>query len=783
MTDGETLLTSRRKRMATRRPVAVSLLIGACAIWMGLVGLAAASSDQVGLNSVRRAHVQADCEVAPASDGTTNWGAVATPVGGEACHPEIDVSDAAWENWGRVPPSDVVIRISLDGQNVVQLPEVVGQPAGEIGAGSGQPCQTGAAGLDPKWTEVTRWDAAIQSATQLVYQETGVQVPTNVVRSIVMIESGGDPNAGPAYGLMQVTAGAIGKYDLARTQSDPAYGIYAGSKELALRYLDSKKLPWENVIVGYFSGHYIPNGAKDDFNSDFQYQDRFKQLFTELEAVAPGDRACTTTAAGGLSSIWGNMLFNGGPPPTSQDFGPTDFSRFVHPEWYTYALEYGFTEPGHTGLDVAIPAGTPLYAPMDSTVICAGTGNGNGEDSCAAFLSSYGGATSGRLQLKLPNGDMLILGHVNESLVRPGDQVKAGQEVGISGGMNGDHVHVEYRTRDATTGSGWRLLNPHGPLDGVAITVTPGPARTVTPMTQPTPTTEPTAPSASPEAIPDASPEASPDASPDASPEVSSEVDVDVGLVEVAIATPIPASPEASPIASPMALPEDDLDLDGLTVEQETTAGTKPDNPDSDGDGLLDGDEVLVYLTNPLNGDTDGDGLPDFNEVMQYGTNPSNPDSDGDGFNDFNEINAGTNPNDSASFTGSPNAVAVDSDGDGLTDAQEAELQTDPNNADSDFDGYGDYEEASVGSNPNDPASFPGNTAVDSDGDGIPDDDEADYGTDASNADTDLDGLSDGQEVQTYFTNPLSIDTDGDGADDAFEVSSGTNPNDSGSFP
>src|SRR5262245_4914046 len=263
---------------------------------------------------------------------------------------------------------------------------------------------------------------------------------------------------------MQVTASTIGSYDVARARSDPGYGIYAGTKELALRYLDSGKLPWENVVVGYFSGHYVPNGASDQFSTDFQYPQKFKDLFAELESVAPGDRPCAGTSAVGLASVWGNKLFDGAPPPISQGFGPTDFSVNVHPEWYTYSLDYGFTQPGHTGLDVAVPAGTPLYAPEDSTVVCAGTGNGDGEDSCAAFLSAYGGPTSGRLQLRLPNGDMLIYGHVDASLVTPGQQVKAGQEVGISGGFNGDHVHVEYRTKDPSTVSGWRIVDPHGPL-------------------------------------------------------------------------------------------------------------------------------------------------------------------------------------------------------------------------------------------------------------------------------------------------------------------------------
>lgn len=47
---------------------------------------------------------------------------------------------------------------------------------------------------------------------------------------------------------------------------------------------------------------------------------------------------------------------------------------------------------------------------------------------------------------------------------------------------------------------------------------------------------------------------------------------------------------------------------------------------------------------------------------------------------------------------------------------------------------------------------------------------EKQFGTDARKADTDGDKLSDGQEVNTYLTNPLKVDTDGDGLSDANEV-------------
>jgi hypothetical protein len=67
-----------------------------------------------------------------------------------------------------------------------------------------------------------------------------------------------------------------------------------------------------------------------------------------------------------------------------------------------------------------------------------------------------------------------------------------------------------------------------------------------------------------------------------------------------------------------------DPDHDGLTNLQEFQLGTDPHNPDTDGDGLSDGDEVNIYHTNPLVPDTDGDGIPDGVEIAT-GTDPLNP--------------------------------------------------------------------------------------------------------------------------------------------------------------
>lgn len=65
---------------------------------------------------------------------------------------------------------------------------------------------------------------------------------------------------------------------------------------------------------------------------------------------------------------------------------------------------------------------------------------------------------------------------------------------------------------------------------------------------------------------------------------------------------------------------------------------------------------------------------------------------------------------------------------------------------------------------------------VDLDGDGLDDIDETSIGTDAKNWDSDSDGLSDGDEVLVWKTNPNNPDTDGDTFLDGAEVKNGYRP-------
>lgn len=75
---------------------------------------------------------------------------------------------------------------------------------------------------------------------------------------------------------------------------------------------------------------------------------------------------------------------------------------------------------------------------------------------------------------------------------------------------------------------------------------------------------------------------------------------------------------------------DEDFDHDDITNLQELNLGSNPFSEDSDLDGLSDHDEYFVYHTSLITDDTDGDGLPDFDEI-ELNLDPNNPDSNNNG--------------------------------------------------------------------------------------------------------------------------------------------------------
>lgn len=119
-------------------------------------------------------------------------------------------------------------------------------------------------------------------------------------------------------------------------------------------------------------------------------------------------------------------------------------------------------------------------------------------------------------------------------------------------------------------------------------------------------------------------------------------------------------------------------DTDGDTLldgDEIHLYGTDPSLFDTDGDSLDDYEELFTYLTNPLLADSDTDNIDDFEEIFTYGTDPNQADTDGDGKKDGNEIAywimKGLAWDGDIDNDGIINLLDSDSDGDGLIDGQD----------------------------------------------------------------------------------------------------------------
>lgn len=202
--------------------------------------------------------------------------------------------------------------------------------------------------------------------------------------------------------------------------------------------------------------------------------------------------------------------------------------------------------------------------------------------------------------------------------------------------------------------------------------------------------------------------------------------------------------------------PDDDGPMKGTNTEVFVPDGmpestTDPLDPDSDLDGVDDGDEDLNG-----NGEVD-DGESDATDPCTPNPNHSlcaTGDIDADAFTNAEEEVAGTDPTNS------------DTDNDGLSDGTEVNgnTSTDPLDPDTDNDGLCDG--SGDGPAEGDGTCEGGENGEDSNGDGIVDDDE----TDPTDTDTDDDGLTDFNELMELDTDPNNTDSDGDGIQDGTEL-------------
>ncbi|MGY3203236.1 M23 family metallopeptidase [Streptomyces sp. TE5632] len=104
----------------------------------------------------------------------------------------------------------------------------------------------------------------------------------------------------------------------------------------------------------------------------------------------------------------------------------------------SYAQAGGMWQSAHSGQDYAVPNGTEVVATHGGTVVKAG-GNGAGDG------PAYGNA----VVINHGNGAYSQYAHLSQVHVQPGQVVKTGQKIALSGNTgnsSGPHLHFEVRT-------------------------------------------------------------------------------------------------------------------------------------------------------------------------------------------------------------------------------------------------------------------------------------------------------------------------------------------------
>ncbi len=148
--------------------------------------------------------------------------------------------------------------------------------------------------------------------------------------------------------------------------------------------------------------------------------------FSEV-AVTPPVAEAADDALGAQHVTFG-LLPIAGRPRISQFFGYTKWA--AQQRWNLYSA----TQGRHSGLDFAVPVGTPLLSIGYGLVVWSGQ-NRSG--------TSFG---AGPRSIIVRYGDIYaIYGHVSSESVRKGQFVYPGQEIGRSGWPAGPHLHFEVR--------------------------------------------------------------------------------------------------------------------------------------------------------------------------------------------------------------------------------------------------------------------------------------------------------------------------------------------------
>ncbi|MGA4840778.1 M23 family metallopeptidase [Streptomyces sp. G45] len=99
-----------------------------------------------------------------------------------------------------------------------------------------------------------------------------------------------------------------------------------------------------------------------------------------------------------------------------------------------YGIRGNWLAGHHTGIDLAVPQGTPVYAVGAGVVV----------------LARWSGAYGKAVTVRMADGHYALYAHLSRISVRQGARLRAGARVGSSGRTGratGPHLHLEIRRR------------------------------------------------------------------------------------------------------------------------------------------------------------------------------------------------------------------------------------------------------------------------------------------------------------------------------------------------
>lgn len=336
------------------------------------------------------------------------------------------------------------------------------------------------------WSDIGRWEPSFTNwATHygidpmylpliVVIESQGKHYTTNKMtgtRSQVVTRNDGFGD-GLSVGMTQIKPKLWGFMAPTADPYTPDGNIHLASAFLADR-LDARGQKIEEVIRRDYFPSNDPNGTTQN-----EYIDTFRALMAEVKptpipGIPPADPLAT--------------MFRGKQGIITYGFG----SPGAGP-WYSYGANHGLNASGtqHTGDDVPLPYGSPIYAPLSGRVTCVGdAGTPTWGQSCGAYNDTGdappGSAKKGvgNITLNTDAGIKIVFGHCRTSNFRPGDRVMAGQQIGTSGGQNGPHCHLEVAVDapskvppgDRARGVTYWLVNPLPAIKAAMGATEPGP--------------------------------------------------------------------------------------------------------------------------------------------------------------------------------------------------------------------------------------------------------------------------------------------------------------------